>query len=117
MVIELPSRYEDLRPEFRAQLRPNRSLIEQVKLAHKKMSMNKGVRFLPVFGVSGAGKTSAALELGTHLPGIEVIQLPRAVIDGTSSLEESLPSTSASLIVAVIDQFEGRSRKKGGCAH
>lgn len=106
MSIELPSRYEDLRPEFRAQLRPNRSLIEQVKSAHKKMRMNKGVRFLPIFGVSGAGKTSAALELGTHLPDIQVFLLPRDVIDGTVPLEASLPTTSASLIVAVVDQYE-----------
>jgi hypothetical protein len=106
MSIEMPSRYEDLRPEFRAQLRPNRSLIDKVKVAHKRMSMNKGVRFLPVFGVSGAGKTSAALELGTHLPGVEVIALPADVVDGNRPLESVLPATNASLIVAVIDQFE-----------
>ena len=106
MSVELPSRYEDLRPEFRAQLRPNRSLIDQVKNAHKKMKMNKGVRFLPVFGVSGAGKTSAALELGTHLPDVEVFLLPREVVEGALALEHALPTSRASMIVAVIDQFE-----------
>ncbi|MHA7240482.1 hypothetical protein [Arthrobacter sp. TMS1-12-1] len=106
MTIELPSRYEDLRPAFRAQLRPNRSLIEKVKLAHKKMSISKGVRFLPVYGLSGAGKTSAALELATHLQGVNVVPLPPKVVDGNQTLESALPQTSATLIIAVIDQYE-----------
>lgn len=104
--IELPSRYEDLRPEFRAQLRPNRSLIEKVKLAHKRMDVSKGARFLPIYALSGAGKTSAALELATHLPNIQVIALPPHVVDGEESLESILPASTASLIVAVIDQYE-----------
>ena len=106
MTIDLPSRYEDLRPEFRAQLRPNRSLIDKVKLAHRKMRVSKGVRFLPVYGVSGAGKTSAALELGTHLPDIQVVALPPKVVDGIVPLESALPKSEANLIVAVIDQYE-----------
>lgn len=106
MTIDLPSRYEDLRPEFRAQLRANRSLIDKVKSAHRRMKISKGVRFLPVFGVSGAGKTSAALELATHLPEIEVFAVPPDVVEGARPLADVLPSTDASMIVAVIDQFE-----------
>jgi hypothetical protein len=106
MSIELPSRYEDLRPEFRAQLRPNRSLIERVKLAHRKMSVSKGVRFMPVYALSGAGKTSAALELATHLQSVDVVTLSPSVVDGNESLESALPETDSTLIVAVIDQYE-----------
>ncbi|NAZ82924.1 ATP-binding protein [Kineococcus sp. R8] len=104
--VDLPSRYEDLRPEFRAQLRPNRSLINEVKTAYQRMRVSGGVRFLPVFGLSGAGKTSAARELATHLPDVEVHVLPREVVEGSAPLETSLPQTAAQLLIAVVDQFE-----------
>lgn len=106
MTVALPSRYEDLKPEFRAQLRPNRSLIDAVKSAYGRMQRSGGVRFLPVFGLSGAGKTSAARELGTHLPDVHVIALPSEVVEGTQPLESALPEGDAKLIVAVVDQFE-----------
>jgi hypothetical protein len=106
VTVELPSRYEDLRPEFRAQLRPNRSLIEMVKAAHRRMRVSGGVRFLPVFAPSGAGKTSAALELATHLPSVQVHVLQPEVIEGTVPLSDALPESSADLLIAVIDQFE-----------
>lgn len=104
--VDLPSRYEDLRPEFRAQLRPNRSLINEVKTAHQRMKVSGGVRLLPVFGLSGAGKTSAARELATHLPNVEVHVLSSEVVEGSESLESALPHTEAELLIAVVDQFE-----------
>jgi len=106
MTVALPSRYEDLTPEFRAQLRPNRSLIDAVKSAYGRMQRSGGVRFLPVFGLSGAGKTSAARELGTHLPDVQVIALPSDVVEGAQSLDSVLPDSNAKLLVAVVDQFE-----------
>ncbi len=104
--VDLPSRYEDLRPEFRAQLRPNRSMIDEVKTAYQRMQISGGVRFLPVFGLSGAGKTSAARELATHLPGVEVHVLPADAVEGSADLKLALPRTTADMIIAVVDQFE-----------
>jgi len=104
--VDLPSRYEDLRPAFRAQLRPNRSLIDEVKKAHQRMRTSGGVRFLPVFGLSGAGKTSAARELATHLPGVYVHVLPEDVVEGAVSLSSALPESDADLLIVIVDQFE-----------
>lgn len=86
MTIRLPSRYEDLDTAFRGRLKPNQSLLASVKRAFTSMEISGGIRFLPVFGQSGSGKTSAALEIGTHLPELYVEQLPREAIEDTSNL-------------------------------
>ena len=81
MTLRLPSRYEDLDTAFRGRLKPNQSLISIVKRAFASMEISGGIRFLPVFGQSGSGKTSAALEIGTHLPELYVEQLPREAVE------------------------------------
>lgn len=110
MNIRLPSRYEDLDTAFRGRLRPNQSLIAVVKRAFASMEISGGIRFLPVFGQSGSGKTSAALEIGTHLPDLYVAQLPREAIENANELEPALDlmlkKANGRHLVAVIDQYE-----------
>jgi hypothetical protein len=110
MTVRLPSRYEDLDEAFRGRLKPNQPLIAVTKRAFSSMEINGGIRFLPVFGSSGSGKTSAALELGTHLPGLYVEQLPRQSVEDPAVLSTSLGEIARRAkgrsIVAVIDQYE-----------
>lgn len=108
--LRLPSRYEDLDTAFRGRLKPNQPLLSLVKQAFSSMEISGGIRFLPVFGNSGSGKTSAALEIGTHLPDLYVEQLPRGAIEDPTTLQSSLDAMSKKArgrrIVAVIDQYE-----------
>lgn len=109
MIIRLPSRYEDLDIEFRGRLRPDQRLLETVKNAFKAMEISGGIRFLPIFGNSGSGKTSAVLEIGTHLPQLRVIKLSREAIEEKESLNQELQAglrTRSEGLVAVIDQYE-----------
>ncbi|MFF3449010.1 hypothetical protein ACFYXJ_17980 [Streptomyces sp. NPDC002667] len=117
MLARLPSRYEDLDPAFRGRLRPNRQLLAQVQRAHASMQITGGIRFLPIFGRSGSGKSSAARELATHLPECKVVELSRAAIASESALLEELRAVDgyrnkAQLIIAVVDQFEERVAEK-----
>jgi hypothetical protein len=117
MATRLPSRYEDLDPAFRGRLRPNQPLISLVQQAHASMLISGGVRFLPVFGRSGSGKSSAARELSTHLPECRVIELSRAAIASESRLLEELRmsdtfGTSEKLTIAVVDEFEEKVAEK-----
>ncbi|WP_439948217.1 hypothetical protein [Streptomyces sp. BBFR109] len=117
MVARLPSRYEDLDPAFRGRLRPDRPLLEQVQRAHASMQITGGIRFLPIFGRSGSGKSSAARELATHLPECKVVELTRAAIASEASLLEELRAVEgyrdkSQLIIAVVDQFEERVAEK-----
>jgi len=109
--LRLPSRYEDLDPTFRGRLRPNRPLIEMVQRARSAISISGGIRFLPIYGRSGCGKTSAALELSTHLPQTRVFTLSRAAILGEATLLQEIREAAASpgradLLIAVVDQYE-----------
>ncbi|MGW9330041.1 hypothetical protein [Bosea sp. NPDC055594] len=108
--LRLPSRYEDLDTAFRGRLKPNQPLLALVKQAFTSMDISGGIRFLPIFGKSGSGKTSATLEIGTHLPDLFVSQLPRSAIDDPASLGDSLEKMKKEArgrkIVAVIDQYE-----------
>jgi hypothetical protein len=74
------------------------------------MKTTGGIRFLPVFGGSGSGKTSATLELGTHLPILDVFKLSRAAIEDYEQLKAELRARlkqgRGEAIVAVVDQFE-----------
>jgi hypothetical protein len=74
------------------------------------MEISGGIRFLPIFGNSWSGKTSAALEFGTHLPEIHVEQLPREIIENTNSLASTVKKivkhTKGKKLVIVIDQYE-----------
>lgn len=110
MSIRLPSRYEDLDTAFRGRLKPNQPLIALVKEAFSSMAINGGIRFLPVFGSSGSGKSSAALEIGTHLPELHVEQLPRQAIDDAVAFQVALSDIKKRSkdrpIVCVVDQYE-----------
>lgn len=111
--LKLPSRYEDLDLAFRGRLKANQELLILVKSAYSSMQLSGGIRFLPIYGESGGGKSSAALELGTHLPQAHVFQLPRTAVESPSGLAEvvveeskKVANTPKQLIVAVIDQYE-----------
>lgn len=111
MTMRLPSRYEDLDPAFRGRLEPNPVLIDLVQKGLKSMQMSGGIKFLPIYGQSGSGKSSAARELQTHLPDIKVIELTRAAISSEASLISEIKAAKGrrdqpNLIVAVIDQYE-----------
>jgi len=80
------------------------------------MEINGGIRFLPIFGESGSGKTSAALEIGSHLPDLHVEQLPRDTIEDPSALSNIVASmvqkANGKKIVAVVDQYEEVAAQK-----
>jgi adenylate kinase family enzyme len=116
MTIRLPSRYEDLDSAFRGRLKANQSLLALVKQAYSSMEISGGIRFLPVFGSSGSGKSSAAFELGTHLPELHVEQLPRECVDNPTTLRPTLADmqkrAKGKRIVAVVDQYEEVSAQR-----
>lgn len=106
----LPSRYEDLDLGFRGRLKANEELITLISSALRKKRITGGIGFLPIFGASGSGKTSATMELGTHLPDVHVFKLSPNEI---SSKEAILGAISAARLeadkrplVAVVDQYE-----------
>lgn len=118
-VPRLPSRYEDLDPAFRGRLRPNAPLIELVQHAYQSMQVSGGIRFLPIYGQSGAGKSSAALELATHLPEAKVVALTRNAIERRDALEAELRVCRRSmqpgqLLIAVVDQYEEAVAERSG---
>ncbi len=115
----LPSRYEDLDPAFRGRLRPNAPLIELVQRSYQSMQVSGGIRFLPLYGRSGTGKSSAALELATHLPQARVCTVSRAAIENREHLEIELRGFRRmmephQLLIAVVDQYEEAVAERGG---
>lgn len=116
MSLRLPSRYEDLDLAFRGRLRPNQSLLDATKRAFSSMEISGGIRFLPVYGASGSGKTSAALEISTHLPDLHVELLSREVIETPSSLNSEVDrmkrNAEGKKLVAVVDQYEEVAAEK-----
>lgn len=117
MSIRLPSRYEDLDPAFRGRLRPNRPLVELVQRATSAMGISGGIRFLPLYGRSGSGKSSAARELATHLPETKVVELTRAAIVSEATLLQELREARGrrkqpALLIAVVDQYEENVAEK-----
>ncbi|MFJ7288624.1 ATP-binding protein [Curtobacterium sp. NPDC098951] len=111
MSVRLPSRYEDLDPAFRGRLRPNRPLVELVRRAHQRMTVSGGIRFLPIYGRSGSGKSSAARELATHLPESKVLELSRAAILSEAALLQEVRAAigrrnKPRVLIAVVDQYE-----------
>lgn len=117
-LLRLPSRYEDLDPAFRGRLRPNADLIALVQRSFQSMRMGGGIRFLPLYGISGAGKSSAALELETHLPESKVVQLSRTAVQSRTVLEQEIADARArlrpdQLLIAVIDQHEESVAERG----
>jgi hypothetical protein len=117
--LRLPSRYEDLDIAFRGRLKANQDLLSLVKTSYASMQLSGGIRFLPIYGESGGGKSSAALELGTHLPETHVFQLPRSSIESPSELagvvaaeRKKIEHTGKHLLVAVVDQYEEAAAQK-----
>lgn len=117
--LKLPSRYEDLDQAFRGRLKANQELLQLLKAGYGSMQLSGGIRFLPIYGESGGGKSSAALEIGTHLPEAHVFQLPRSAIESPTSLagavSEEVERTAhlgRQLLVAVVDQYEEAAAQK-----
>ncbi len=112
----LPARYEDLDASFRGSLKPNDSLIEATKAAFRSIAITGGIRFLPIFGRSGSGKSCATLELATHLPEIEVMKLDEGVVDRPETLAAQLGGSQfekrTGPLVAVVDQYEEAAKGK-----
>lgn len=114
---KLPTRYEDLEPTFRAQLRAVPALNSLVQEALNSMKVGGGIRFLPVYGRSGSGKSCAVLEVSTHLPQTRVIKLSKADIQGETLLgtvEAAFATASEhnQLLIAVVDQYEEQAARK-----
>jgi adenylate kinase family enzyme len=109
MNISLPSRYEDIDEAYRGRLEPNKELIATVQKAIKAMQISGGIRFLPVFGKSGSGKSCGSRELSRHLPETHVFLLAREEIENQDKLLKRLSNekiTPAQCYIALIDQFE-----------
>lgn len=112
----LPSRYEDLDESFRGSLRPNDDLLVACKAAFSSMRIAGGIRFLPIYGESGSGKSSATLEIATHIPDYEVRKLSRESIYNPDQLEEEFGGNlfikPTRPLIAVVDQFEENAADK-----
>jgi hypothetical protein len=110
MPISLPARYEDLDEAFRGRLIPDRGLISQIDRAYRSMTISGGIRFLPIFGESGVGKSCATRELGTHMPDVHTFVLDREEIEGSPALlarvRRERRLTDKRLLVAIVDQYE-----------
>jgi hypothetical protein len=87
--------------------------------ARRSINVNGGLRFLPVYGESGSGKSSAARELGTHLPAAKVFEVPRIAIGSFEELkgflreQQMIIPTEYELLAAVVDQYEEAVAAKG----
>lgn len=118
MSINLPSRYEDLSDAYKGRLEPNQALISILNKAWKSMKISGGIRFLPIFGESGSGKSSASRELSTHMPDVEVRLLQRNELESNEALMRTITSLHQrqpeKLLIFVVDQYEenvqGRER-------
>jgi hypothetical protein len=116
MQVKLPDRYEQIEADFRGRLRPNQELISEIQRSIKSCKIQGGVRFLPIYGRSGAGKTSAALELGTHLPDIVVIPVLGGRAGDKSYILDEIRKAKTirpdCVPVLVIDQYEEEVAEK-----
>jgi len=110
MSISLPSRYEDLDEAYRGRLVPDAKLLAIVNTAQKSMKISGGIRFLPIYGESGSGKTSAAREISTHLPSAKTFLLSRDQIESKDNLLSKIKYENTrnpnQILIAIIDQYE-----------
>ncbi|MCP1182939.1 ATP-binding protein [Paenibacillus sp. 1781tsa1] len=110
ITISLPSRYEDLDTAYRGRLVPNSNLLSIINTANKSIQISGGIRFLPMYGESGAGKTSAVREISTHIPSTYTFQLNREEIESKEKLFERVQIEKIynidKLLIAIIDQYE-----------
>lgn len=110
MNLNLPSRYEDLSEAYKGRLTPNNALISILDQARKSMLISGGIRFLPIYGESGSGKSSASRELSTHMPDVLCNTLERNEIESQEQLKTKIKNLHAKhpnkLLIFVIDQYE-----------
>lgn len=110
MTISLPARYEDLDQAYKGKLIPNQDLISIVNKSYKSMKISGGIRFLPIYGESGVGKSCATRELGTHMPDVSTFTLDRDEIESSEKLLARIRSernaTDKRLLIAIVDQYE-----------
>lgn len=110
IIPRLPSRYEDIDTSYRGRLLPNNQLLSLVDMAKKSMNISGGIRFLPIYGKSGSGKSCASHEIGTHLPETYVFSLDKNEIESREYLLKriDIEKTNAAgrLLIAIIDQYE-----------
>jgi len=108
--MKLPSRYEDLDEAYKGRLIPNKNLIQLIKKANNSISISGGIKFLPVFGQSGSGKSSGTIELSTHLPNTYTFLLTPLEIESKNDLlkriMEEHRTHPAKILIPIIDQFE-----------
>lgn len=117
-MVFIPSRYEDLRSEFREKLKPIPKLLELVNEAFTSISTSGGIRFLPIFGESGSGKSCAALEIASHMPNCRVLIVPPDLVADRSRLEDYVRLNQrglndSHLLILVIDQYEEQVASRG----
>jgi len=117
-MVFIPSRYEDLRTEFRERLKPIPELLELVNEAFTSISTSGGIRFLPIFGESGSGKSCAALEIASHMPNCRVLIVPPDLVADGSRLEDYVRLNQrglndSHLLILVIDQYEEQVASRG----
>lgn len=110
MIPRLPSRYEDIDVSYRGRLLPNEQLLSLVDMAKKSMEINGGIRFLPVYGKSGSGKSCASHEIDTHLPETYVFSLDKNEIESKEDLLKRIANEKINaegrLLIAIVDQYE-----------
>lgn len=108
--MKLPSRYEDLDEAYKGRLIPNKDLIKSIKSAHSSISISGGIKFLPVFGHSGSGKSSGTIELSTHLPNTHTFLLTPLEIESKDDLLKRIKAEHKirpdKILVPIVDQFE-----------
>lgn len=110
MRISLPARYEDLDQAYKGRLIPNQELISLINKCYKSMTISGGIRFLPIYGESGVGKSCATRELGTHMPDVSTFTLDHNEIESSEKLlsrvQKERQLTDKRVLVAIIDQYE-----------
>ncbi|MBN1187073.1 MAG: hypothetical protein JXB49_32645 [Bacteroidales bacterium] len=108
--MKLPSRYEDLAESYKGRILPDNQLIQIVKSAEKSIRINGGIRFLPIYGESGSGKSCSSIELKTHLPQTHTFILTQTEISNKTNLLERIIEEnrfhSNKILIPIIDQFE-----------
>lgn len=110
MKLKLPSRYEDIDTTYRGRLLPNSELLDLVNTGRKSMQISGGIRFLPIYGNSGSGKSCATHEISTHLPSTYVFSLDKEEIENREKLMyrielESMKS-HGKMLIGIVDQYE-----------
>lgn len=117
-MVSIPSRYEDLSSEFRERLKPIPELLELVNETFTSISTSGGIRFLPIFGESGSGKSCATLEIASHMPNCRVRTVPSDLVVNSRKLEDYIilnqrGLNASNLLILVIDQYEEQVASRG----